>query len=95
MCILTLGLWMPQANAQAIPGVIIDEDMSSDHDDLADFAMCNALAYLGKINLLAGMVDSTNGATALCMNAINTYYGFPLSSGAQCSFAQLRQNYEN
>jgi len=36
LCILALGLGMPRANAQ-VPGVIIDQDLSSDHDDAECF----------------------------------------------------------
>ncbi|MCE0523396.1 MAG: putative Ig domain-containing protein [Methylacidiphilales bacterium] len=76
MCVLALGLSMSQANAQ-VPGVIIDQDMSSDHDDAADLALVNALANLGQCTMLACMADALNGATPLCQNAINTYYGHP------------------
>ena len=85
-CTLILSLWTWQANAQQIndpqakdqiPGIIIDQDMSSDHDDVGDLVVLNSLANLGECKMLACIVDSRNGGTALCMNAINTYYGHP------------------
>ena len=75
MCLLALGLSMPQANAQV--SVIIDQDMSSDHDDVADLAVLNAMMNLGQCNILACMADSENSATPLCQSAICTYYGHP------------------
>jgi hypothetical protein len=76
MCVLAVGPWAPRAHAD-VPRIIIDQDMSSDHDDAADLAVLNALADLGECEILACVSDSRNGATALCMNAINTYYGRP------------------
>src|ERR1700722_4528964 len=73
-CVLTLGLSMSRANA--VPGIIIDQDMSSDHDDVGDLAVLNALANLGECTILACMCDSQNGGTPLCQNAICTYYGY-------------------
>jgi hypothetical protein len=66
------SLWSAQ-----VPGVIIDQDMSSDHDDISDLAVLNGLADRGECQILACMCDSQNGGTPLCMNAIETYYGRP------------------
>ena len=76
MGILTLGLSSPQAHA-VVPGLIMDMDMCADHDDVADLYVACALANLGQVNLLGCISDTTNGGTALCMNAITTYFGMP------------------
>jgi hypothetical protein len=60
-----------------VPRIIFDSDMSSDHDDVGDIATLHGLASLGECQILAMMVSSRNGGTALCMDAINTYYGKP------------------
>lgn len=63
--------------AAAIPDVILDCDIGSDIDDMADLAILHALADRGEINLLA---------MGFCMNqpfgpglieAVNRYYGRP------------------
>jgi len=77
MCILAVGLWIPQANAQDIPRIIFDSDMSSDWDDVGDIAVLHGLASMGECEILGMMVSSQNGGTPLCMDAINTYYGKP------------------
>lgn len=64
----------PPSGAQR---VIFDADMSSDWDDIGDFAVLHGLADLGEIEIIACMSSSTNGGTPLCMSAINTYYGRP------------------
>lgn len=51
--------------------------MSSDHDDVGAIAVLHALTDLGECEILGMMVSSTNGGTATCMDAINTYYGRP------------------
>lgn len=72
-CILMCGpLWPAQP---PIPRIIFDADMSSDHDDAGALALLHGLADLGECEILACMASSTNGGTALCMQAINTYYG--------------------
>lgn len=64
------------AKASSTPTkVILDSDASSDWDDVGDIAVLNSLADLGEIEILATMASSTNGGTALFMNAINTWYG--------------------
>jgi hypothetical protein len=65
------------AAQKEIPGIIFDSDMSSDHDDVGDIAVLHGLASLGECKILGMMVSSRNGGTALCMDAINTYYGKP------------------
>ncbi|HEX4124471.1 MAG TPA: hypothetical protein VHY37_07070 [Tepidisphaeraceae bacterium] len=64
--------------AQAdVPRIIFDSDMSSDHDDIGDIAILHGLASMGDCKIIGMMVSSQNGGTALCMDAINTYYGTP------------------
>lgn len=75
ICVVTLGIWTSKAKAQIVPGVILDQDMSSDHDDVGDLSILNALAITGRVKLLACVCDSQNGGTPTCMNAINTYWG--------------------
>ncbi len=74
----SLGLRSPRpAPSRPVDGLIFDADMSSDHDDVGAIATLHALADLGECRILAMMVSSTNGSTATCMDAINTYYGRP------------------
>src|SRR6187399_930409 len=58
-----------------IPRIIFDSDMSSDHDDVGDIAILHGLASMGECKIIGMMVSPRNGGTALCMDAINTYYG--------------------
>jgi fibronectin type 3 domain-containing protein len=74
--LLALVLFASQATAQ-VPKIILDADMSSDHDDIGAIATLHGLADLGECQILGMMVSSLNGATPLCMDAINTYYGRP------------------
>jgi hypothetical protein len=60
-----------------VPLIIFDSDMSSDHDDVGDAAILHGLASMGECKIIGMMVSSRNGGTALCMDAINTYYGKP------------------
>jgi purine nucleosidase len=57
--------------------VIFDSDASSDWDDVGDIAVLNSMADLGDVEILAAMASSKNGATALFLNSINTWYGRP------------------
>jgi hypothetical protein len=75
ICVVTLSLAIAPAKAQ-VP-LIMDQDISSDHDDVADLATANALADLGECNIIACVANSTNGASALVQNTICTYYGRP------------------
>ena len=70
-----LSFWVLPAHAQT--KVIFDSDASSDWDDVGDIAVLNSLADLGEIEILACMASSQNGATALFMNSVNTWYGRP------------------
>ncbi len=63
--------------ATGVPLVIFDSDMSSDYDDVGDCAVLEGLALLGECQIVGMANSSSNGATALCMDAINTYYGTP------------------
>ena len=76
LCFLALSIGMSNAKAQ-VPKIILDADMSSDHDDIGAIATLHALADLGECQILGMMVSSLNGSTPLCMDAINTYYGRP------------------
>jgi hypothetical protein len=60
---------------EEIPRIIFDSDLSSDHDDVGDIAILHGLASMGECKIIGMMVSSRNGGTALCMDAINTYYG--------------------
>lgn len=77
LIVLILGPGLRQANAQQIPAIIFDSDMSSDHDDAADLAVLHAFADLGECKILACMASSQNGGTAVAFNSINTYFGRP------------------
>ena len=69
---------VPDSKPQAdTPRIIFDSDMSSDHDDVGDIAILHGLASMGECKIIGMMVSSRNGGTALCMDAINTYYGKP------------------
>lgn len=63
--------------AGPLPRVIFDSDMSSDWDDVGDIAVLHGLATLGEVEIIGMMSSSINGATPLCMDAINTWYGKP------------------
>jgi hypothetical protein len=67
----------PIVAAEVVAHVIFDSDMSSDWDDVGDIAVLHGLAAYGQIDILAMGVSSLNGGTAMCMDAINTYYGKP------------------
>lgn len=66
----------PQAHGE-VPRVIFDSDMSSDWDDAGDIGVLHGFATLGEIEIIGMMASSQNGATPLCMDAINTWYGHP------------------
>ncbi|MGI5869057.1 MAG: hypothetical protein ACOX9C_06415 [Kiritimatiellia bacterium] len=68
--------WTPPSQA-AIPRVIFDSDLSSDWDDVGDFATLHGLASLGECEIIGMGVSSINGGAALCMDAMNTWYGKP------------------
>lgn len=59
------------------PLLIVDQDMISDIDDLGALAVAHALADLGECQIIGCMASSTNGATSMGMNAVNTWYGRP------------------
>lgn len=71
-----LGPWTSPSQA-AIPRVIFDSDLSSDWDDMGDFTLLHGLASLGECEIIGMGVSSANGGAALCMDAINTWYGKP------------------
>lgn len=77
-CLILAGgpVWSVPQQADK-PRIIFDSDMSSDHDDVGDAAVLHGLASMGECEIIGMMVSSQNGGTALCMDAINTYYGRP------------------
>ncbi len=76
LCCAMMVAEAPAAKA-GVPRIIFDSDMSSDHDDVGDIAILHGLASMGECEIIGMMVSSRNGGTALCMDAINTYYGRP------------------
>ncbi len=66
-----------QNNTPPKARVILDSDMSSDHDDVGDIAVLHGLASLGEIEIIGMMVSSKNYGTAQFMDAVNTWYGKP------------------
>lgn len=71
-----LALAAPLAAVEP-PRVILDSDMSSDHDDVGDIAVLHGLASLGEAQIIGMMVSSKNYGTAQFMDAVNTWYGKP------------------
>lgn len=59
------------------PTVILDQDLSSDIDDIGAIATLHALADLGECAIVGMAASSTNGGTSEAMDVINTYYGRP------------------
>ncbi len=57
--------------------IILDTDIQTDVDDVGAVAVAHALADRGEAELLAMGVSVTNPWSALCLNAINTYFGRP------------------
>jgi inosine-uridine nucleoside N-ribohydrolase len=55
--------------------LIFDTDMDTDVDDIGAIAVVHALADAGEIEILATVVSSKLPDSALCLNAINTFYG--------------------
>ncbi|MBN8527045.1 MAG: immunoglobulin domain-containing protein, partial [Planctomycetes bacterium] len=73
-CILACAAPLAAADP---PLVILDSDMSSDHDDVGDIATLHGLAALGEVRIIGMMVSSKNYGTAQFMDAVNTWYGKP------------------
>lgn len=67
----------PQPAAPAPVGVLFDTDMNTDCDDIAALALLHALADRGEARILATAASSKNEESALCIDAINTYFGRP------------------
>lgn len=61
--------------AQAPLPVILDADMDSDVDDVGALAMLHAYERAGKARILGVIVTSDEAHSAVCTDAINTYYG--------------------
>ena len=62
--------------AQPIP-VIFDTDMSSDVDDVGAATILHALADSGEAKILAMGLSDKYPESALCLSAINSYFGRP------------------
>lgn len=69
--------WPASPQEADVPRIFFDSDMSSDHDDVGDIAVLHGLASMGECQIIGMAVSSQNGGTALCMDAINTWYGKP------------------
>jgi hypothetical protein len=66
----------PTAASRAVP-VIFDSDMNTDCDDVAALAILHALADLGEARILATGASSKNEESALCISALNAWFGRP------------------
>ncbi|WP_420150503.1 nucleoside hydrolase [Spirosoma sp.] len=62
----------PEADPMA---VILDTDMDSDVDDVGALAMLHAYERAGKARILGVIVTSDEQYSAVCTDAINTYFG--------------------
>jgi hypothetical protein len=68
----------PQQVAGNAPvSILFDTDMNSDCDDVAALAVLHRLADLGEARILATAASSTDEESALCIAAINAWYGRP------------------
>ena len=61
--------------AEAVPSVIIDMDLSSDIDDVADITVLNALANLGECKILGALGTADNTATPKFQKLVGLYHG--------------------
>ena len=61
--------------ASAVPNVIIDMDLSSDVDDVADITVLNALANLGECRILGALGTADNTATPKLQKLVGLYHG--------------------
>jgi purine nucleosidase len=89
---LGLGPGAPAAAAAAPVPLIVDNDLSSNADDVGMLATAFALQQEGLANVLAVVVDSESGHAAIqanswkCVAAIDNFYGDPtVSIGTQTS----------
>jgi hypothetical protein len=73
---LLVGLALP-TQAQDRVNVILDTDMASDVDDAGALVTLLNLEDLGEANILAVGVSMPHNWSALCVDAITTYYGHP------------------
>ncbi|QHV97851.1 nucleoside hydrolase [Spirosoma endbachense] len=55
--------------------VILDTDMDSDIDDVGALAMLHCYEKAGKVRILGVIVTSDEQHSAICTDAINTYFG--------------------
>ncbi|HUR39452.1 MAG TPA: nucleoside hydrolase [Planctomycetota bacterium] len=67
----------PQAAGSPPVAILFDSDMNSDCDDVAALAVLHRLADLGEARILGTAASSTNEDSALCIAAINAWYGRP------------------
>jgi len=71
------GCTVPQAASTSPVPILFDSDMNTDCDDVAALAILHALADLGEARILATGASSKNEESALCIDALNTWYGRP------------------
>ncbi|HZE96654.1 MAG TPA: hypothetical protein VE981_06495 [Planctomycetota bacterium] len=71
------GCTVPQAASTSPVPILFDSDMNTDCDDVAALAILHALADLGEARILATGASSKNEEAALCIDALNTWYGRP------------------
>ncbi len=82
LCVLVfLGVFLfiqkDSVKTQSPPHIIFDTDISSDVDDVGAVAVLQALADQGKTKILAMMVSSGDPWGALCLDALNRWFGRP------------------
>ena len=78
--ILFLVIALLTLNLKAQTKIIFDTDIAGDHDDVGAAAVLHSLANSGETEILAMAVAETGESAkwgALCLDAINTFYGRP------------------
>lgn len=78
LLMMTLLTCSALSAAQRAPvPIILDTDIASDVDDVGAVAVLHALANRGEGKILAMGVCVDNPSSALCLNALNTYFNRP------------------
>ncbi len=75
VCVAIMLSLAPGLRAAEPVKLIFDTDMDSDCDDAAALAIVHALADAGEVEILATPVSSKYEWSAVCVDAINTYFG--------------------
>lgn len=75
--VLTASCATPEKEPPHVVTVLFDSDMNSDCDDVAALAILHKLADLGEARILATTASSKNEESALCISALNAYFGRP------------------